>query len=408
MAAMAAVAALFASACGSKPAAPPDVITRDAPGREPVKPVDSTDEDPYSIDAGASLAVDSGCCTVPFALAAREGEAVAQLLFGIATYPMTKVDSTWRVEACVPLATTTYFFQGGYLADDDAGVLWVDRVNDSVPVSLMNTSIAEVNVFDVGEATTCSRFDGGVHGSTWFETDAGFADAGPSDAGVMSADGGTMSTDGGGAVDAGTGGPSQTTVTGACDTLDAPMVLLGASGGQDLDEELTPTAALPFELRLFGATATHFSASANGTLQLFQSGGGVGVSVADNASIPSGGAPNGFIAAMWDDLIGTTTAQLRTQIFGSTGSRHFTVEWKDFSFFYAFPPNERITVQAKLFEGSNAVEVHFCRLDANGGVTTFERGFSSTVGVESFDGQSGLQYQYNAPTLSTATAVRFQ
>ena len=48
---------------------------------------------------------------------------------------MSMSDGAWRADACLPLEDNFYYFNAGYPTDDDAGVLWVPRINPQAPSS---------------------------------------------------------------------------------------------------------------------------------------------------------------------------------------------------------------------------------------------------------------------------------
>ncbi len=152
---------LLAVACGD-PKPPPDLITRPLPADPVVDPITADASVPDFRDAGVII-VDGGCCVVPFALAAQEGEVAAVLRFRAGAFDMALDGGVWRVDACVEPSATDYYYLAGYPADDDAGTVWLDRVNDAVPTSYTSSVAPVVNVFDVEDEATCSSLDAGVH-----------------------------------------------------------------------------------------------------------------------------------------------------------------------------------------------------------------------------------------------------
>lgn len=174
-----------------------------------------------------------------------------------------------------------------------------------------------------------------------------------------------------------------------------------------LDETIAPTTALPFSFAFFGTAVSHFAASSNGYVQLLTSASGGTTQQPFPQVIPWSFAPDGLIAPLWDDLISVNTTALRTQVFGTGSTRHLTLEWKDWSFFNTTQV-ERVTFQVKLFETTNAIELHYCTLAANGATTTYEQGFNASVGIEALNGTQGVQHSYRSPVLSTGTALHFE
>ena len=236
---------------------------------------------------------------------------------------------------------------------------------------------------------------------------------GPTDAGGGSNDAGGSSTDAGaGPVDAGSTFmlPVATLVSGACDTLTSAAVLLSSiDGGTDIDELASAVTALPFAFSLLGEPMTHFAAVTNGYLQLSTAATFTPVVQAFPGAIPSNFAPNGIIAPLWCDLTQPATgyASLSTQVFGSAPARHFTAEWSNLTF-YLGDGNNRVTFQAKLFEGTNAIEFHYCALDTNGETTQYEHGAGAVVGIEGSDGGAGVVSSSMQAILRTDAGIHFE
>ena len=396
------IACAFAMVACAKPAeVAPELVKRGLPTQPDGTPIQAAPggETFFDPDAGSTI-LDTGCCTVSFALVAHPGEVAASLLFQSERFDMANDGGIWQVNACVELSHNVYSYQTGYTSDDpqsDAGLVWVDRVNDAVPEDFTSSVASVVDVFDVPDAAVCGMVDLGIHG----RVPARNADAGDLASGV---DAGTDA--GTGDVDLFDGGPTETTIPGACDTLSAPSILMGdGTGTVVIDDALSAVTALPFSFQFYGAPMTHFVASSNGYLQLFTSARGSATQDLGEP-IPSAAAPNGVVAPLWCDLVNVPESYVQSQVFGTAGSRHLTVEWKNWTFLTTGV--ERVTFQAKFFETSNAIEFHYCTLNANGGMTTYEAGFSASVGIESPNGLHGVQHSYQVPSLTTSNAIHYQ
>jgi hypothetical protein len=195
----------------------------------------------------------------------------------------------------------------------------------------------------------------------------------------------------------------KTTIAAACVPLGMSAVTHSIVG----DDVATSFAALPFAFTAFGAPVTAYAVSSNGNLQLDAMLGSTGSTSFSNTAIPTPLAPNGMVAALWDDLevrSGITTVQSETQ--GVPGSRRFVTAWQDSLFLSS--PMERLTFQIHLLEGSNVIEIHYCSLAANGGDVARTSGGSATVGIESADGTRGLEHSLNtANSIMTGLGLRF-
>ncbi len=194
----------------------------------------------------------------------------------------------------------------------------------------------------------------------------------------------------------------ETSVPTACEELVEGDSLPGVNA----DESMTSVAALPFGVTFFGRPMAAYSASSNGYLQLYPSvASATPAMLYDNVPIPTAAAPNGMVAAFWDDLLPLSGSRVQAHTFGSSPSRRFVFQWAGF----AFPRDvrARLTFQVKLFETSGAVEIHHCVLTPGTDVPR-ATGSSATVGLESPDGRAGRQHSFNDATgLSATRALRF-
>jgi MYXO-CTERM domain-containing protein len=99
-----------------------------------------------------------------------------------------------------------------------------------------------------------------------------------------------------------------------------------------------------------------------------------------NVSIPSSSAPNGFLAAFWDDLALGEIGAIYAHVQGSSGSRVQIIEWNNIVLLSTGV--DAATFQVRVYEGSNVIEVIY---GPSGGSS-----WSGTVGMESPLGDAGL------------------
>lgn len=193
-----------------------------------------------------------------------------------------------------------------------------------------------------------------------------------------------------------------TSIPPACETLAGGAAVPGVAG----DDSVSPAADLPFPFTFFGARQLEYTVNSNGLVQLFPALPATGSNAYINVAIPNAATPNGFIAAFWDDLFPVPMVSRTTQqTLGTAPARRFVVEWRDYSFFS--DRMARLTFQAKLFETTGVIELHYCAINpgTNAGNAT---GASATVGIESPDGRSGTQHSFErAMAVSAAAALRF-
>jgi hypothetical protein len=194
----------------------------------------------------------------------------------------------------------------------------------------------------------------------------------------------------------------ESVVPTACDDMTGGVDLAGVTG----DDTVSAALDLPFPVTFFGQRMLEYSVSSNGLLQLHPLiAGAMPSNSFSNVAIPDRAVPNGFIAAFWDDLIAVTSSRVVTRTLGAAPDRRFVVQWTQFAFYG--DDRARLTFQAKLFEGSGAIEVHHCAITA-GADAMRATGGSATVGIESLDGSAGRQHSFDDATgISTARAMRF-
>jgi hypothetical protein len=89
---------------------------------------------------------------------------------------------------------------------------------------------------------------------------------------------------------------------------------------------------------------------------------------------------------------------------GIEPNRKFVVEWKDNQHFYSSPKG--ITFEAILFEGSNNIQFQY--LSTEFGIALWDFGASATVGIESPDGNDGLQYSFDEPVINPGLSILFK
>ncbi|MBX7097153.1 MAG: hypothetical protein K1X89_05545 [Myxococcaceae bacterium] len=156
---MAAVLASALLACGGSPKAP-DLITRDLPAGEVGPNVTKVmPTDPLAAGGGF---LDAGCCVVRFALPHETDQVDARLVLPTGKYPMDDFDAGyWSGIACLPPSANYFYFEVGYPTDDlDSGtLLYVERVNDALPVQTGTPYADQVNVFEAPDGGVCGGID---------------------------------------------------------------------------------------------------------------------------------------------------------------------------------------------------------------------------------------------------------
>jgi hypothetical protein len=148
---------------------------------------------------------------------------------------------------------------------------------------------------------------------------------------------------------------------------------------------VTAAQVLPIPFTLFGAAVGAFALSTNGFMQLLPMADGTLDATPLNRAIPLPEAPNGIVAPFWDALAPRATfgSSLRAGVLGTAPNRRFVVEWNDWGL--VEDPTARLRFQAKLFETTRVIELHYCSL-AMGTMTEPYQGRRATVGIENLTG----------------------
>ncbi|MFO0604088.1 MAG: hypothetical protein U0324_12980 [Polyangiales bacterium] len=200
---------------------------------------------------------------------------------------------------------------------------------------------------------------------------------------------------------------TESSIPRACDDMTGGAPLMGVNG----DDTVTGILDLPFAFTFYGERELEYSVSSNGLIQLWPNLMGAPTNSYGNVGIPNTEAPNRYIAAFWDDLfplgasMGMPASSVLTRTLGAAPNRRFVIQWTGFSVFD--DQTARLTLQAKLFEGTNVIELHYCTLTP-GMMATRTSGDSATVGIESPDGRAGLQHSFNrANAVNTMNGIRF-
>jgi uncharacterized repeat protein (TIGR01451 family) len=158
------------------------------------------------------------------------------------------------------------------------------------------------------------------------------------------------------------------------------------------DDNMVGPFALGFTFEYYGTDYTQVYMSSNCFLTVLagQSNG-----CCSSEPIPDTGNPNGIIAGWYED-VDPRVGDVYYQTLGTAPNRRFIVQWSAVKLF-GFP--DTITLQYKLFESDDSLEVHYQQAVTAGEVYA--------AGIENQDGSIGLQYYRGSADLSTPLAVKY-
>lgn len=154
---------------------------------------------------------------------------------------------------------------------------------------------------------------------------------------------------------------------------------------------------LPFPFLFYGTDYNAVTVSANGNLQFSSSS-----SLAFPACLTPATGLGDLISPYWADLDLTLFGALETAVVGESPSRIFVVEWDDVPL-YGIDPDDRVTFEAQLFEGSN--DIVFLYQDP--ATVAGGNGGRAVVGIQSEARGAALSFSCLQPVLPAAGGLRF-
>ncbi|GGU21804.1 S8 family serine peptidase [Nocardioides albus] len=158
-------------------------------------------------------------------------------------------------------------------------------------------------------------------------------------------------------------------------------------------DEDAANVALPFGVDFYGVTYNQVAVTTNGLLNFLSPR----VGDYDNDALPSNAAPNGIVAAYWDDLALDKKSTVTTGTVGKTGDRRFAVVWTNV--LVADGSGNRVTFEAVFAEADDSVTLQYAAVPS--------KGSKATVGIENQFGSDALQYSFDQPVLTAGSAIRF-
>jgi len=130
------------------------------------------------------------------------------------------------------------------------------------------------------------------------------------------------------------------------------------------EDELVGPEPVGFEFEFFGETFEEVYIGDNGFITFLPD--------QDPArtpdTIPDPASPNAIVAGYWEDLTRTIDATIRYKTIGDSSNKVFIVEYSDLEHFdnqTGNPDGNIVTMQIKLFEGTNNIEVHCADCQSN-------------------------------------------
>lgn len=157
------------------------------------------------------------------------------------------------------------------------------------------------------------------------------------------------------------------------------------------DDQVSGALPLGFAFDYYGTEYNDIYVSSNGFLTVLS---GSGSGCCTGGELPSPTTPNGVIAGWWEDLNPSSGGTIHYQTLGDAPRRYMVVQFTNVPHFGG---GNLVTLQYKLFEGSNNIEVHYQAAPSDGG--------THSAGIENESGTIGLQYYRGTSGLTTPLAV---
>jgi len=176
-----------------------------------------------------------------------------------------------------------------------------------------------------------------------------------------------------------------------------------------LSSDSTPITT-PWPIRFWGGQYSTLRVSTNGWLSFSafltdsaprrESG---------RAMLPSEGAPNAAIYALWEDLALRDDQSLCYATVGSAPNRTFVVEWSNVVFRTATAPDGELTFEVQLHEADDTIDLLYQTITA--GADRDTRAMNATVGLENEErsggGNPGTRAVTSTTIPETGTRIRF-
>ncbi len=160
------------------------------------------------------------------------------------------------------------------------------------------------------------------------------------------------------------------------------------------DDEVSAAIPLGFSFDYFGSPYSDVYVSSNGFLTVLP---GQDDGCCTGMPIPTLGDPDGVIAGWWEDLYPPGAGTIQYQTLGTTPNQVFIVQFTGVA--HCCGSADPVTMQFKIFETSNVIEVHYDTAPSDTG--------THSAGLENPAGSAGVQYFLGDTSLPPRLAVRY-
>ncbi len=145
------------------------------------------------------------------------------------------------------------------------------------------------------------------------------------------------------------------------DTIAVNFEDISATGtAVTLTDDSTATFPIGFSFDFYGTTYTDFWVSSNG----FLATNGASNGCCSGQNLPNPATPNGVIAGWWEDMNPSGGGTHHYQVLGSAPNRRLIFQVTDVPHYSS---GNLVTLQYKLYETTNVIEVHYQAAPSDGG-----------------------------------------
>ncbi|WP_081740554.1 T9SS type A sorting domain-containing protein [Aquimarina pacifica] len=156
------------------------------------------------------------------------------------------------------------------------------------------------------------------------------------------------------------------------------------------DDEVSTALPIGFSFNFYGLDYTEFYISSNGFITFSDEDEN---GCCDGDILPNTNTPNNLIAFDWTDLNPSNEGTIRYTTIGTAPNRILIVDFNGVEYYETAP--DATTIQIKLFEGTNYIEIH--------STSTLDAGNDKTQGLENIDGTEAVVVPKRNSTVWTST-----
>jgi len=154
-----------------------------------------------------------------------------------------------------------------------------------------------------------------------------------------------------------------------------------------------------FNFNYYGNNYSQFHVTSNGLVMF-----GTGSYDYTEDPIPSGGSPNNYIAAFWDDIVIDPSGKILYTTIGAAPNRKCVIQWTNMGFYAS--PVLMGTFSVILYEGSNNIQIQYRSIIDN--TSARAHGSSATIGLENETGSAGIQFAHHiSDAVTSEQAILF-